>query len=153
MEKEVKEIKINVKKKSPDYVFDILFNKNVEITQEQINEMEKVYKKYKKQKSGSVNAGLELKEDELPLKEMSALDYDYISDDIQRLANLAVYVNYYLYPNSPKDFCWNMFGDGIVLNVYDNSNKNFKIPLLDNNGEINYMDKKYSNKEVKIECQ
>ena len=153
MEKEVKEIKINVKKKSPDYVFDILFNKNIEITQEQINEMEKVYKKYKKQKSGSVNTGVELKEDELPLKEMSALDYDYISDDIQRLANLAVYVNYYLYPSSPKDFCWNIFGDGIVLNVYDNSNKFFKIPLLDDNGEINYMGKKSSNKEVKIECQ
>lgn len=152
MEKEVKEIKINVKKKSPDYIFDILFNKDIEMTQEQIDEMEKVYKKYKKQKSKSVNTGIEL-ENNTPLQEMSALDYDYISDDIQRLANLAVYINYYLYPNSPKDFCWNLFGDGIVLNIYDNSNKNFKMPLLDNNGEIEYMGKNYSNKKVEIECQ
>lgn len=154
MEKEVKEIKINVKKKSPDYVFDTLFNKNIEITQEQINEMEKVYKKYKKQKSNSSAAGLEIQEDrDLPIVEISALDYDYISTDIQVLANLAVYVNYYLYPSSPKDFCWNIFGEGIVLNVYDNSDKKFKMPLLDNNGEISYMGKRYENKEVKIECQ
>ena len=153
MEKEVKEIKINVKKKSPDYIFDILFNKNIEITQEQINEMEKVYKKYKKQKNSSSSVGLELTDERTSPRELSALDCDYISDDIQRLANLAVYVNYYLYPSAPKDFCWNIFGDGIVLNVYDNSNKTFKMPLLDNNGEIEYMKKKYSNKEVKIECR
>ena len=48
MEKEVAEIKINAKKKSPDYIFDILFNKNIEITEDQIKEMEKVYKRYKK---------------------------------------------------------------------------------------------------------
>ena len=80
-------------------------------------------------------------------------DFDYISDDIQRLANLAVYVNYCLYPTSPKNFCWDLFGEGIVLNIYDNSNKEFKLPLLDNSGEIEYMGKTYKNKGVKIDCQ
>ena len=78
---------------------------------------------------------------------------NYISDDIQRLANLAVYVNYYLYPTSPKNFCWDLFGEGIVLNIYDNSNKVFNIPVLDCNGKIEYMGKRYENKEVKIQCQ
>lgn len=157
MEKEVKEIKINVNKKNPEYIFNILFNKNIEITQEQIKEMEKIYKKYKKSKTKNktISDSVTLEQGELPSSERSIndIDFDYISDDIQRLANLAVYVNYYLYPTSPKNFCWDLFGDGIVLNIYDNSNKEFKIPILDKNGSIEYMGKKYENREVKIECQ
>ena len=157
MEKEVKEIKINVNKKNPEYIFDILFNKNIEITQEQVSEMEKVYKSYKKSKNknNTISDSISIENGEKPslLNSIDSFDFDYISDDIQRLANLAVYVNYYLYPSSPKNFCWDLFGDGIVLNIYDNSNKNFKIPLLDKNGSIEYMGKRYENKEVEIECQ
>ena len=46
MEKEVKEIKINVKKQNPDYIFDILFNKEIRITNKEVEEMEKVYQTY-----------------------------------------------------------------------------------------------------------
>jgi len=46
----------------------------------------------------------------------------------------------------------NFEGDGIVLNIYDNSNHNFKLPILDENGSIEYMGKKYENKGVEIEC-
>lgn len=155
MEKEVAEIKINAKKKSPDYIFDILFNKNIEITEDQIKEMEKVYKRYKKRNSQNKNMKNTLKAEGENLQvreELFDLNFDYISDDIQRLANLAVYVNYYLYPSSSKNFCWDLFGDGIVLNIYDNSNHNFKLPILDENGSIEYMGKKYENKGVDIEC-
>ena len=155
MEKEVAEIKINAKKKSPDYIFDILFNKNIEITEDQIKEMEKVYKRYKKRNSQNKNMKNTLKAEGENLQvreELFDLNFDYISDDIQRLANLAVYVNYYLYPSSSKNFCWDLFGDGIVLNIYDNSNHNFKLPILDENGSIEYMGKKYENKGVEIEC-
>lgn len=155
MEREVAEIKINAKKKSPDYIFDILFNKNIEITEDQIKEMEKVYKRYKKRNSQNKNMKNTLKAEGENLQvreELFDLNFDYISDDIQRLANLAVYVNYYLYPSSSKNFCWDLFGDGIVLNIYDNSNHNFKLPILDENGSIEYMGKKYENKGVDIEC-
>ena len=156
MEKEVKEIKINANKVSPDYIFDIIFNKNITITEEQIKEMEKIYKKYKKGKSQHKNiSNSVIAENEKVLfykDDVLNLNFDYISDDIQRLANLAVYVNYYLYPTSPKNFCWDLFGEGILLNIYDNSNKEFKIPILDEEGDIEYMGKKYKNKEVRIEC-
>ena len=76
---------------------------------------------------------------------------DYISDDIEVLANLAVYVNYQMYPNSPKSFCWDLFGDGILLNIYDNSNKDFYIPLETKGGNIEYMGKQYQNKKVVID--
>ena len=44
MENEIKEIKINAKKRNPLYIFDILFNKNIDITEKQIRQMEIVYK-------------------------------------------------------------------------------------------------------------
>lgn len=155
MEKEIKEIKINVKKQNPDYIFDILFNKNIEITQKQIEEMEKVYKKYQKRKKSSNNISNDNENEYKTVEneDVEFLNFDYISDDIQRLANLAVYVNYYLYPKSSKNFCWDLFGNGIVLNIYDNSNKEFYIPLKNDNGDILYMDRKYKNERINIECQ
>ena len=159
MENEIAELKINVKKKNPDYIFNILYNPNIEITESQIKEMEKIYKRYKKSKNKSDN--IEVYNDLISenistvqnVEDIKSLNYDYISDDIQRLANLAVYVNYYLYPKSPKNFCWDLFGEGIILNIYDNSNKKFEIPIIDNEGDIEYMGKKFKNKGVKIDCQ
>ena len=84
-------------------------------------------------------------------EELFDLNFDYISDDIQVLANLAVYVNYQMYPNSPKSFCWDLFGDGILLNIYDNSNKDFYIPLETKGGNIEYMGKQYQNKKVVVD--
>ena len=124
MEKEIKEIKINAKKRAPDYIFNILFNRDIEITETQIRQMENVYKKYKKSKSSSCTTGEFISPDELINinKDVNDNNFDYISDDIQRLANLAVYVNYYLHPTAPKNFCWDLFGEGILFNIYDNSN-------------------------------
>lgn len=157
MEKAINEIKINVKKQNPDYIFDILFNKNIEITEEQLKEMEKVYKTYRKSKSKSNNIELYNEEgmDNITCNDVDfkTLNFDYISDDIQRLANLAVYINYYLYPKSSKNFCWDLFAEGILLNIYDNSNKTFTIPILNKNGDINYMGKTYHNERIDIECQ
>lgn len=158
MEKQIKEIKINVKKQSPDYIFNILFNPNIEITQEQVKEMEKIYKLYKKSKTKSNNIELYNQDnmDNITIEDqpdISALNFDYISDDIQRLANIAVYINYYLYPKSSKNFCWDLFSDGIILNIYDNSNKDFYIPILNSNGSIKYMGKRYENERVDIKCQ
>ena len=45
------------------------------------------------------------------------------------------------------------FEEKLKKGIKDNEKRNFKMPLLDNNGEISYMGKRYKNKEVKIECQ
>ena len=138
MEKAIKEIKINVKKASPDYIFNILYNPKIDFTEEQMKEMLKVYKKYKASKSTQSNIDMYGEEENknYSKEEIYALDFDYISDDIQRLANIAIYINYVLYPKSPKNFCWDLFGEGILLNIYDNSNKEFSIPMLNENGKI-----------------
>lgn len=151
METQIKEIKINIKKSSPDYIFNIIYNPKIDIDEEQIKEMEKVYKRYVKSKSVSKNISNENQDDIVKApEEININQLSYISDDAQRLANLAIYVNYVLYPKSNKSFCWKIFGDAIILNIYDNSNKSFVIPIKDNNGEIDYMGKHYKNKEVNI---
>lgn len=152
MEKSVEMIKINANKRSPEYIFEILFNKNIEITQEQIDEMEKVFKRYRKSRSLTNRLGDNVIENDgiMTKEDFVAFDYDYISDDIQKLANLAVYVNYYMYPTSPKNFCWDIFPTGIILNIYDNSDKNFTIPLRNENGDIEYMGKKYKRERIDI---
>lgn len=157
MEKSIKEIKLNVKQSVPDYIFNILYNKRIKVTDEQIKEMEKIYKLYKKQKEKKNNVVVydeETNEDVLVAdNNLNAFGFNYISNDIQTLANLAVYVNYYLYPKSNKNFCWELFGDGIILNIFDNSNGEFYIPLQNDNGDIEYMGKRYKNERVDIECQ
>lgn len=155
MEKEIKEIKLNIRKSSPDYIYDMLYNKNIKITEEQIKEMDKFYKSYKKNKTSKDNIIIkndeELGDVETPMEIFDFSKLEHISDDIQVLANLAVYVNYQLYPSSPKSFCWDLFSDGILLNIYDNSNKEFYLPLEDENGKIEYMGKQYQNKKVVID--
>lgn len=154
MEDKIKEIKINAKKETPDYIFDILFNKEIEITEEEINQMDCVYKKYKKSKSRNSNIENEDNGGVNDGNDVEFLKFDYISQDLQKLANLAVYVNYKLYPKSTKNFCWDIFGEGIIQNIYDNSNKEFYIPVRDDkNGNIEYMGKKYKNERIEIICQ
>ena len=89
-------------------------------------------------------------ENEIGKDDIKMLDYNYISTDIQVLATLAVYVNYILYPTSSKNFAWELFGEGIILNIYDNSDKNFNVPFIDINGDIEYLGSKYKNKGVDI---
>ena len=151
MEKEVKEIKVNIKKASPDYIFNILYNPKKSITETEIEEMDKVYKKYiKSQSSKRVIQIPDSEEIIKPPEEITMNKLGYISEDIQKLANLAVYVNYVKYPNANKNFCWKIFSDGIMFNIYDNSRNKFTIPLEDSEGDIKYMGSKYKNKEVKL---
>jgi len=152
MESKISEIKINVSQKNNNEIFNILYNNKFKITSEQINEMVKIYKEYNK-KNKAKDIIYEEKSEEINViknENDDCLNYSKISDNIQILANLAVYVNYYLFPNSNKNFCWETFSDGILLNIYDNSNKEFFIPLKDKKG-IEYMGKYYKNQKVVID--
>lgn len=143
MEEEIKEIKINVKKKNTQKIFDILFNENINITEEEIKLMNRQYKKYlKRGENDIINSDIDFE----------TLDaYTFISDDIQKLANLAVYVNYILYPNSNKNFTWNLFSNGLLLNLHEKFNGVINIPMEVSNGDIEYKGSQYLNMEVLVE--
>jgi len=144
MEEQVKEIKINVKKKNHEKIFDILFNQNIDITEKEIKSMEKKYKSFL-----SSTRSLNATDNETDYESIDA--YSDISKDIQKLANLAIYVNYKLYPNSNKNFAWNLFGNGIILNLHEKENGLITIPVENINGDINYRGSTYKSEEVIIE--
>mgnify|MGYP007099586346 CR=1 FL=1 len=97
-----------------------------------------------------------------------------ISSNIQELASLAVYCTYNVNKGA-KEFAWKCFGEGIVDNIIEaklgfqknniqeseagfKSGAGFKseagftieLPVPDNNGEINYLWKKYTTKKFII---
>lgn len=70
-----------------------------------------------------------------------------ISSNMQELANLAVYLCYKLNPTKPKDFCWDVFGAGIVENL--KTKKGYAmVPHLNDKGWKTYLGDKYSFDEV-----
>lgn len=66
-----------------------------------------------------------------------------VCKDSQELANLAVTVCYELYPNKSKRFIWKVASNGILRNLSENSEL-IKLPMLNPNGEYEYLGKKYS---------
>ena len=61
------------------------------------------------------------------------------------MGNLSAYLGYKKYSGtSARDFCWNLFGEEIVLNMIDNGYNRAKIPLKDKFGDIHYLGKRYS---------
>jgi len=144
MESQISEIKINSKKKNHDKIFDILYNSNIDIDEKEIKLMERQYKKFIS-KSTIIDSSM----DNIDLDSMDS--YFSISKDLQKLANLAVYVNYVLYPNSNKNFAWGIFGNGIVMNLHEKFSGKINIPVEDSYGKIEYRGSNYTNKEVIVE--
>jgi hypothetical protein len=76
-----------------------------------------------------------------------------LSSNLGDLASQAISIYY----NSDRTFVWNIFGKGIVDNIIENTFKNsknkkkvFYIPFLDEDGDIEFLGKRYSRKEIKI---
>ena len=69
-----------------------------------------------------------------------------ISNNIEELANLAVCLCYKNKKN--KEFCWDVFGSGIVSNLISmkilTGNTNVNIPELNSLGEIEYLGENFT---------
>lgn len=137
IEENIKEIKIHVKRKNDDEVFQMLFNDNIEITNEEIDLMHKQYKKYQKNQTDE------------NLNNINS--YSFITKDTQKLANLAVYICYKIYLNGNKNFVWDIFGNGVILNLDEKHNSKIQIPIEDISGDIEYRGSFYDNKEIMVE--
>jgi hypothetical protein len=74
-----------------------------------------------------------------------------LSSDLGELAYYAIARCYVSLESDNKAFVWNIFGDGVVDSIKNNiGNKKVEIPFLDDNGDIEYLGKKYSRKEIRI---
>ena len=78
-----------------------------------------------------------------------------ISNNIQELANLSVYLCYKLKKN--KDFCWEIFGTGIVSNLIENKinsgDSNVMLPQSYKDGEIEYLGENFTMLPYNLEVQ
>jgi hypothetical protein len=66
----------------------------------------------------------------------------------KELVDYLIYLFYVDQPNSNKEILWNLFGHCLFDNVKRNNVGTFSIPIPDEKGEIVYLNKNYSLKEV-----
>ena len=149
MQAQLKEIKTIGKDKNTEELFEKLYNADIPLDETKLElllEKRKDYDNFKKSK--------QLKDSEFSTYEQyyKFLRNDClekISSNIQELANIAVYICYHLYPSKPKNFCWDVFGNGIVENLKE-KNKQANVPLIDNSGDIDYLYDKYKLHKVSV---
>jgi hypothetical protein len=137
-------------------VVALMKNPDVGIELEKYKKVYDLYKKYKKGKQNLSTFKNEHGEDRFRTVEQYSsfirLESYSISTDITELATLAVYICYEAHKSDSKSFVWDVFGEGILMNIENNTAKKEKIvPFLDPNGKIEYLGNLYSLKEIKIQ--
>lgn len=70
--------------------------------------------------------------------------------DLDIIVNVLIDYYYIEKNKSNKDILWNLYGDIIFKNVLTNTKEPILFPFYDENGNIEYMNKKYTWKEVDI---
>ena len=164
---------IKFKRTYKDFNYKIMIDDNALYTQEQFNEIEKVYiefcneigemgqeqfklKNYDKYKNwvnsfypdftreDSIHFIMDWKFYYNQYKEKCKL----IVDDEKALANIAVILCYEKYPNKSKKFIWQITSDGILSNI---KQEKIKLPQRDDEGNLEYLGKKYKIVEVDYE--
>ena len=149
MENKCKDIKISVKEKSNEDYFKLYMDNSIDIDNDKLKMMIEKYNEYLTQKKNRNNLedGNSFQKYCNDLKDSLFL----ISFDDNELANLAVYVCYVIYKNKPKDFAWDICGEGIIRNLIKNQQvAKLKIPMFDKEGDIKYLGKNYKVKEIEI---
>lgn len=153
------DINTKIKVDSNINIIDLYKNKNYFYTQEQYEQIIKVlqnhimgiqFDKFMPDKDNDMNFN------ENTIKEFK-LDNDNLERKINKIcSNIYIVVNClidYFYKNNlntNKDILWNTYGKYIFYNVKTNTNKPYLFPFLDENGDIVYLNKKYSLKGIEI---
>jgi len=154
MQNAMKEIRKSYTPKNLNYNISILKDKNLKIDKDKLDAIYKIYKKYKSGKRNLINFNEGADERYKTIEQYNkAIRQEclLISSDICELASLAVVICYELYPSDNKAFAWNIFGEGLIENILKNRQKKIFVPFLDPKGDITYLGKKYSRREIIVE--
>ena len=154
MQSRVREIKINSKPKNVENIVKLLKSKDFEIDKNKLDAMYMLFKKYKSEKRNFAN--IKNDNNEFKFKTIESfnkyirLEAYKISSNVCELASLAVVLCYELYPSDNKSFCWNIFSEGLLENIRNNKQDHILFPFIDKDGDIEYLGKTYSLKEIDI---
>lgn len=143
MQNELKHIKPKNVECDNQKIFEKLYNANVPIDNDLLEKIKVVKKEYDDFKKTKQLKTSEFSTYEQYYKYLRNKCLQEISNNIQELANLAVYLCYSLNPNKPKDFCWDIFGGGIVENLKE-KHPTARIPMQSPIGEVEYLGEKYT---------
>lgn len=149
MENSCKDMKLKLKDFGNSSFYNIYMDSNIQIDDDKLKMMLDRYDEYNSKKKDRKNfeEGNSFQKYCNDLKDEMFI----VSIDDKELANLAIYICYVMYPNKPKDFAWDICGDGILQNLIDNQeNKTLKIPKKNEGGDIKYLGKKYKVEEIEF---
>lgn len=152
MESQLKEIKNITKCDNNEMLFNKLYNTNIELDESKLELMLVKKKEYEDFKKSKQLKDSEFSNYEQYYKFLRNDCLEKISSNLQELANLAVYICYKLNPTKQKNFCWDVFGSGIVDNLKE-KNKIANVPVKDDNGDIEYLYDKYSIIGIDVSCE
>lgn len=130
-------------------IFGKLYNTDIELDNNNLEKMKVVFEEYRNFKKTKQLKSSEYSSYEQYFKYLREKSLQEISSSLQELANLAVYTCYVLYPSKPKDFCWDVFGAGIVENLKER-HQYVLVPTISEFGWIEYLGKKYSLTQVSL---
>jgi hypothetical protein len=148
MEEKIKEIKEETGKSNFDY--SVLLDSDFEVTDDKLSKMIQLFERYKYAKKSKI--GMDKYENfEQFILQIRNQAYKEISSSGVELANLSVCINYKIFPKSNKDFCWNVFGEEILKNVYKNKQDKVLVPVACETGDIEYLGKRYVMTDAKID--
>lgn len=142
MEKSIKDIKINKGVPDNQKIFEKLYNRNIALDNDNLEKMKAARQEYGDFKKTKQLKNSEFTTYEQYYKFLRNKCLQDISSNIQELANLAVYICYFLNPTKPKDFCWDVFGGGIVDNLKE-KHPTARVPKLSPTGDVEYLGEKY----------
>lgn len=136
-------------------VVSLLKNHDVEIDSEKVKIIFDLYTKYKRGKQNLTSFKNEHGENKFKtIEQYSSFirqEAYKVSTDITELATLGVVVCYEARPSDSKSFVWDVFGEGLLENIRQNSlDVKKEIPFLDPHGDIEYLGNHYTLREVKI---
>jgi hypothetical protein len=154
MESQMKEIKFLTKHKITDENILILKDHDIELNKEKLKKLYNIYKKFKSEKRNFAN----IKDSEGNERYKTIDQYNKsirqecynISSNISELANLAISICYEIHPNDNKQFCWSVFGEGIIANIKKNRQDKILVPFLSDDGDIEYLGNKYKRYEIEV---
>jgi hypothetical protein len=156
MKNSVKEVVSSFAKMPMGDLAKILIDSEIPFDKEKLKKLYNLFKRYKGEKRNLFKirdaSGEQIyKTLEQYNKAIRKEAYSGISSDIRELANLAVIICYEMHPKDNKSFVWNVFGEGLVLNVKKNRQEQIFVPVSDKKGEIEYLGNSYSMAELVLE--
>lgn len=89
-----------------------------------------------------------------PLSMLIGMLYSYISDVCSNPYEAVMYLSYYMYverDSSNKEMLWQTYGQEIESLIRSRNNGKVLFPMLDDDGDIKYLGKRYSMREVSID--